>query len=1020
MISRQEVENLLENHAIQRDSSPSDHPRTVHDRGTISQIPAQFTYKPYLLFSPERLEEIRRLGREGPDEFQRIYQGLIAYGEQAVRENLGILEEEAQWQGFYVCDGIGDGNDDPNDGDGASLIFDPLLPDLYICPVDGRRYQGERYRQGWLGHYYYELIARVYFTGLAYALEPKPEYAAYVRQRMLELAERYLQFPLDDYKREDSLWSAHVMTETLGEANLLMHAMVAYDLVRFDPQFSEDEREQIADNFIRPAVEVIRKNPMGVTNWQAWHNAAIALAGFVLNDDELVHEALYGVNGHEFIRTEAIRDDGIWSEGSVGYHFYGMIPTNILLEALHTQGLPGFDERMKMAYASPFDIVQPDGSLPSLNDAAGGLLQRQKAHYEHANAHYEDSIFDAILTYIYQDIGEPRDNYATLFFGKSYEYQPHQLGSLVKEFMGIAILRSSSTQESLYALLDYGPQGLAHGHFDKLHFSLFGAGELWMPDLGTGSYSAPEHPGWFRNSIGHNTILIGEMPQQAADEEKRAPSSFLSELASFQIMQATMSSPVYPEGTEVRRTIGMIEDDYVVVVDDVITETMPIDSVFHFQGDWSLAEYFEPLHQTPWNVTSQNGYGFLYPPRMVNGEPASTLLGRRTAQQVRLISSKPYGFMDRFENVDDWEGNIGLSSDATEGRTSLVWTVVPRRSQTIQKTFHILNDAAQLPDTLVFDYKIGSDSFNNFILSIIGQPDYPFSEYEIVRGEQAVVDTWQTAVVDLSTHFRTLGTALKKNLIRFWLRGAEISGQPFTIQIDNLRAYRNGVQLEPEIRGINCLFPGGSETEYYLASGPSPTPPRVHPVLLTRRNDTQRTRHLALFEPFIEQENVFSTSVINESTLEVLSEYRDLICFDPEANQYCLYRVNLNEDRISIALLGVNEIPQTGQTDERRISYQAESPVTIGIEWKRENDDYQIHYTKTESLADELRIRHEHPVHAVLFDGQMISDNSTFFSVHPNAAEVVFQNLPAGEHVIQVWSSIATEVRDWGSHDALE
>ena len=57
---------------------------------------------------------------------------------------------------------------------------------------------------------------------------------------------------------------------------------------------------------------------------------------------------------------------------------------------------------------------------------------------------------------------------------------------------------------------------------------------------------------------------------------------------------------------------------------------------------------------------------------------------------------------------------------------------------------------------------------------------------------------------------------------------------------------------------------------------------------------------------------------------------------------------------------------------------------------------------------DELRIRHEHPVHAALFDGQMISDNSTFFSVHPNAAELVFQNPPAGEHVIQVWSWIAT------------
>ena len=123
-----------------------------------------------------------------------------------------------------------------------------------------------------------------------------------------------------------------------------------------------------------------------------------------MNDDELVHEALYGVNGHEFIRTEAIRDDGIWSEGSVGYHFYGMIPTNILLEALHTQGLPGFDERMKMAYASPFDIVQP---FAAQSERRQGIAPEAEGAHEHANAHYEDSIFDAILTYIYQDIANP-------------------------------------------------------------------------------------------------------------------------------------------------------------------------------------------------------------------------------------------------------------------------------------------------------------------------------------------------------------------------------------------------------------------------------------------------------------------------------------------------------------------------------------------------------------------------------------------------------------------------------------
>ena len=71
-----------------------------------------------------------------------------------------------------MCDGIGDGNDDPNDGDSIA-IFDPCCR-IYISVLWTDGAIRRAISSGWLGHYYYELIARVYFTGLAYALEPKP------------------------------------------------------------------------------------------------------------------------------------------------------------------------------------------------------------------------------------------------------------------------------------------------------------------------------------------------------------------------------------------------------------------------------------------------------------------------------------------------------------------------------------------------------------------------------------------------------------------------------------------------------------------------------------------------------------------------------------------------------------------------------------------------------------------------------------------------------------------------------
>ncbi len=961
----------------------------------------------FLFFSPDELEEIRRLGREGEPYQQSIYNSIIRQADRYVEQNLPVPDEEAHWRGTYICDGIGDGDDDPNDGTGAPLIFDPLRPGEYICSVDGERYQGERYRRGWIGEYYFELFNRILRIGYAYNLEPKPEYAQYLRKTFLDIADRYQSYPLDDYQGNPSAWAARLMTETLGEAMGLTSILPAYDAVRASKHFSREDRAHIEWNFIRPAVKIIESNLMGITNWQSWHNTAIGLAGFLMDDQELIDSALHGENGHEFVKTVSIREDGIWQEGSVGYHFFGMVAMNHLLEAMDAHGLEPFDEKIELAYSSILDIMQPDGSFPALNDSPPDFIHFRASSFEIANGHYANPVFDQILTFIYETRGFGRGTAEALLFGKPYESTPFSIDSTIKPKMGLSTLRSGSGLEDQHTMMDYGPHGQFHGHFDKLHLSLYGAGENWLPDLGTGATNVPEFSGWFRNTIGHNTIIVNEQPQKIDTEETRDIRFYRNSFPAMQVMQAAFGAPVYPQGANVRRTVITSNDEYSIVIDDVSGARGAIDLVFHSSGWFDPSPGFEPLGGAPgWNNSSASGYQFLQPP-IVEKEKAAEIMQYTTADGVHIVTQKEYGFTDDMESITEWSGNINLSDDATEGNTSLSWVVVPRDFQSVSKSFDTLNQKP-VPDRITFDYKLEGNTFDFLTMQLTSLPDFAASGWIITSGTRAITNQWQQADLDLTQPDFVNGSGFQFSEIRFEVFNANQEEGAFKILIDNIQAWKGDTLIEPEERRIRFQFPGGQSTQYFLTDGPSIRPPRTHPVVLARRGNTQSTQHITVISPEeANEENEFMVQHIQPGELRFVGSVRDTVFeFNTETNRYALF----SNGTIT------NELAAIGTLDfvhpESLIHYQSNHAADISIQWMVNVPNW-VHYTKNNETNDTLVLR-DMPFNSI----EITLDDQPFFQFDMEINErgnvnLILKDLPQGEHQFTINSETSADVESW-------
>ena len=381
--------------------------------------------------------------------------------------------------------------------------------------------------------------------GFAYALTNDEKYARAARGILVGYAQRYQSYPQHGgFNKNDA---SKITVQRLSEAMWLIPQLEAYDYLLSGKVLSEDDKNLIASGLIRPAIEEIRrqqpapeaagrdrKNPDWRTttpppsrqgnysNWLNFYSTATIMAGALLDDKDMMD--LAAADLRTAIAT-GIGDDGMWGEGAIGYQLFAM---GAMVPGLETAAHNGYDlwnssnGRFKMLFDSPLRYAYPDGTLPGINDSGRAQLGSwQTIIYDYGLLRYGDASYRALVNDTPRQLHTSDDIYApTRFYTPLEAAASVKMGSTIFGSLGYAILRD----DLKYTLLDYGPHGGTHGHFDKLNLELYalppgGVGDEMGGEPNFHFYDNPSHATWTKTTIAHNTMAVDEK-SQAENEGK--------------------------------------------------------------------------------------------------------------------------------------------------------------------------------------------------------------------------------------------------------------------------------------------------------------------------------------------------------------------------------------------------------------------------------------------------------------------------------------------------------------------
>ncbi|MBL8230105.1 MAG: heparinase II/III family protein [Bryobacterales bacterium] len=411
-----------------------------------------------------------------------------------------IPPEGGQWWHHYVCP-----------VHGVRLAYSP--PNTHRCPIDSRQFTGWPYDQV----VYYERHGMLGTTardlGLAYQLTGRIQYAQGAAAILKEYAAKYPTYALHDINNRTARSGARMGAQTLDESIWLIAIAWAYDLIRNSGALTAEDQRTIERDLIRASAATVRGNDMNISNWQSWHNAGMAAAGFTLNDADLIRHAIDGPSGFRFQMQRSVVDEGFWYEGAWGYHFYALDALTQTAEMATRNGIDLWTQEpvLTSLFRTPMRLMFPDGSLPMFNDTGALNLFSQSNLYETAYRRAPDPSFLSILN-------RGRGRGALLWGAEELPPVSNASGQAQKseifESAGFAVLRTPSSDHTV--MMKFGPHGGGHGHYDKLGIISYANGGPMAHDPGTQAYAAPTHATWDKTTVAHNTMVVDEQQQREA------------------------------------------------------------------------------------------------------------------------------------------------------------------------------------------------------------------------------------------------------------------------------------------------------------------------------------------------------------------------------------------------------------------------------------------------------------------------------------------------------------------------
>ena len=523
--------------------------------------------------------------------------------------------------------------------------------------------------QDYSGGYTHERHKRNFFiiqkAGALYQILEDEKYADYVRDMLFQYEGMYMDLPL--HPKERSYARGKLFWQCLNDSNWLVYVSQAYDTI-YD-YLSAEERQQLEDNLFRPFADHISVDSPQffnrVHNHSTWGIAAVGMIGLVMGDDELVKRALEGIpfdeidvaakdNDGGFIfdkdgkagflanLEEPFSPDGYYTEGPY-YQRYAMYPFLIFAQGLDNvkpelEVLQHKDGVLLKAVDALLALSDADGEFFPLNDGQKGMSYHTGALVTAVDIAYHVGGQDPRLLSIAEEQGrvllddagfsvalDIRDGKTQPFDKKSINLSDGPDG----QQGGVAVLRSGN--EDLTLVFKYAAQGLSHGHYDKLSFSLHEKGDEVLQDYGLARFVNIEQKGggnylkenttWAKQTIAHNTVTQNETSHFQGKYE--IGSQHHSDLHFYddtnrdvQVVSATETN-AYP-GTAMRRTMAVIKNEgfekpFLLDILKIRSNAKnQYDLPFYFMGQVLKVnfEYAAPSTLSP--LGDKNGYQHLY------------------------------------------------------------------------------------------------------------------------------------------------------------------------------------------------------------------------------------------------------------------------------------------------------------------------------------------------------------------------------------------------------------------------
>lgn len=384
------------------------------------------------------------------------------------------------------------------------LAFDWDSPRAHRCDACGKSWKGKNYDWAWVNVVHGENLRYLTACTYLYLATGDTLYAGYIRDMMLDYADKYpTYFEHDTGRKPGGVSAGRMFGQSLDESVWASDACRAYLTAK--ETMAPAEARRIEEGYLKPCARMLLARRLG-GNWQVWHNSGLAALGVALDCDSIVSTALDDPQcGYRALMRTCVYDDGWWNEGSPTYHFYPLRAMLLTADAVRCRGIDLFDDKLRNMLAGPVLGAYADLTFPAHNDGwYGESLTAQAGLYEIAAQRFRDPLFAGVLARCYARIPRTASEALLNPVAPAADSVPEPLPGFCFGGAGVGVLRSGERT----VVLKYGPHGGGHGHPDKLSVSIHDGKREVLPDLGTSAYGVPDYQGWYRRTVAHNTVTV--------------------------------------------------------------------------------------------------------------------------------------------------------------------------------------------------------------------------------------------------------------------------------------------------------------------------------------------------------------------------------------------------------------------------------------------------------------------------------------------------------------------------------